>query len=211
MIGYDGETGQIDLEALKHAINDDTAAIYFENPGYLGAIETRGNEISQIAHEYGAICVVSANPISLGVLAPPVTYGADIVCGDIQPLGMHMQFGGGHGGFIASRDEEAYVMAKLRGWDAQWGAPDYEPQPYRNQIRQVGVDGEGRVWALRGTREDPTFDIFDSETGDFLFTAVLPDIGYEGLFWNFTVDDGGILAYSENPADFPQIYVVELQ
>jgi hypothetical protein len=108
-------------------------------------------------------------------------------------------------------DEEAYVMAKLRGWDAQWGVEDYEPQLYRNQIRQVGVDGEGRVWALRGTREDPTFDVFDAETGDFLFTAVLPDIGYEGLFWNFTVDDGGILAYSENPADYPQIYVVELQ
>ena len=108
-------------------------------------------------------------------------------------------------------DEEAYVMAKLRGWNAQWGVEDYAPKIYRNQVRQLGVDGEGRVWALRGTREDPTFDIFDSETGEFLFTAVLPDIGYEGLFWNFTIDEGGILAYSENPADFPQVYIVELE
>jgi glycine dehydrogenase subunit 1 len=43
-------------------------------------------------------------------LTPPADYGADIVCGDIQPLGMHMQFGGGQAGFIATRDEEAYVM-----------------------------------------------------------------------------------------------------
>ena len=47
--------------------------------------------------------------MSLGVLTPPFDYGADIVCGDIQPLGMHMQFGGGQAGFIATRDEEEYV------------------------------------------------------------------------------------------------------
>ncbi|MBD3277814.1 MAG: 6-bladed beta-propeller [Candidatus Aegiribacteria sp.] len=108
-------------------------------------------------------------------------------------------------------DEEAYVLAKLRGWNANWGIEQYTPQPMRNQVRQLGVDGEGRLWALRGTREDPTFDVFDSETGDFLFTAVLPEIGYRGLFLNFTVDEGGILAYSENPLDYPKVYIVELQ
>ncbi len=107
-------------------------------------------------------------------------------------------------------DEEAWVLAKLRGWDANWGVEDYVPQPYRNQVRQLGVDGQGRLWALRGTREDPTFDVFDSQTGEFLFTAVLPGIGYQGLFLNFTVDQGGILAYSENPADYPKVYIVEL-
>lgn len=107
-------------------------------------------------------------------------------------------------------DEEAWVLAKLRGWDANWGVEDYIPQPNRNQVRQLGVDGDGRVWALRGTREDPTFDVFDSETGDFLFSAELPGIGYRGLFWNFTIDDGGILAYSENPSDYPKIYTVRL-
>jgi len=44
------------------------------------------------------------------VIAPPADYGADIACGDIQSLGMHMQFGGGHAGFIATRDEERYMM-----------------------------------------------------------------------------------------------------
>jgi glycine dehydrogenase subunit 1 len=49
-------------------------------------IETRGEEISQIAHDHGAVCVVGVDPISLGILTPPADYGADIVCGGIQPL-----------------------------------------------------------------------------------------------------------------------------
>jgi glycine dehydrogenase subunit 1 len=47
--------------------------------------------------------------MSLGVLAPPARYGADLVCGDVQPMGQPMQFGGGLGGFIATRDEPQFV------------------------------------------------------------------------------------------------------
>ncbi len=104
------KTGGIDLQHLASQLNSATAAVYFENPSYLGFLETRGQEIADLAHKYGALTVVSVDPISLGVLEPPVNYGADIVCGDIQPLGMHMQFGGGQAGFIASRDEEKFVM-----------------------------------------------------------------------------------------------------
>jgi glycine dehydrogenase subunit 1 len=100
----------MDLTMLRTLIGDHTAAVYFDNPSYLGFLETQGDEISHITHEHGAVCVVGVDPMSLGVLAPPAEYGADIVCGDIQPLGMHMQFGGGHAGFIATRDEERYVM-----------------------------------------------------------------------------------------------------
>jgi glycine dehydrogenase subunit 1 len=110
LLGYDADTGQIDLSALRAAISSKTAVVYFENPSYLGHLEVRGDEIARIAHDHGAICVVGVDPISLGVIAPPADYGADIACGDIQSLGMHMQFGGGHAGFIATRDEEKYVM-----------------------------------------------------------------------------------------------------
>jgi glycine dehydrogenase subunit 1 len=109
-IGYDRKTGQLDVEALRAALSAKTAVVYFENPGYLGCVETQGDQIAQLAHEHGALCVVGADPISLGVLTPPIEYGADIVCGDIQALGMHMQFGGGHAGFIATRDEARFVM-----------------------------------------------------------------------------------------------------
>ncbi|NLX61632.1 MAG: aminomethyl-transferring glycine dehydrogenase subunit GcvPA [Tissierellia bacterium] len=109
LIDYDKNTGLMDLEDLKSKISDKTAAVYFENPSYLGFIESQGEEISKIAHDHGAISVVGVDPSSLGVLAPPSHYGADIACGELQPLGIHMNAGGGLAGFISSRDEEEYV------------------------------------------------------------------------------------------------------
>lgn len=114
-IEYDPATGQMNLEALKNKISSDTAAVYFENPTFLGSIESQGEEISEIAHGQGAESIVGVDPISLGVLAPPSDYGADIVVGNAQPLGVHMHYGGGVFGFIASRDEEKYV-AEYPSW-----------------------------------------------------------------------------------------------
>ncbi len=110
LVDYEEETGKMDLEDLKNKISDKTCAVYFENPSFLGFIEDRGQTISDIAHENGAISVVGVDPSSLGVLSPPSHYGADIVCGELQPLGIRMNYGGGLSGFIASRDEEKYVM-----------------------------------------------------------------------------------------------------
>ncbi len=109
-IDHHPETGQMDLDDLKNNVSADTAAVYFENPSYLGFIEEQGEEISAIAREAGAVTIVGVDPSSLGVLAPPSQYGADIICGELQPLGIHMHYGGGLSGFIATRDEEAYVM-----------------------------------------------------------------------------------------------------
>ncbi len=107
---YCDKTGVMDLDDLKSKISDKTAAIYFENPSFLGFIETNGQKISDIAHDIGALSVVGVDPSSLGVLEPPVNYGADIVCGDLQPLGIHMNYGGGQSGFMATMDEERFVM-----------------------------------------------------------------------------------------------------
>ncbi|NIR86660.1 aminomethyl-transferring glycine dehydrogenase subunit GcvPA [Candidatus Bathyarchaeota archaeon] len=109
LVNYDPETGMLDLEDLKSKISSETAGVYFENPSYLGIVEAQGEEISEMAHENGAESIVGVDPISLGVLAPPAEYGADIVCGEAQPLGVHMYCGGGLCGFIGSRDEEKYV------------------------------------------------------------------------------------------------------
>ena len=104
------ENGLIDLADLKSKMNDDVAGVYFENPNYLGALEVNAAEISKIAHDNHSESLVGVDPITLGVVAPPSEYGADIVCGDLQPLGIHMNFGGGQSGFIATRDEERYVL-----------------------------------------------------------------------------------------------------
>jgi glycine dehydrogenase subunit 1 len=95
---------------LEEVLTQDCAAVFIENPSYLGFLELNGYKIAEMAHQQGAISIVNVDPISLGVLEAPVNYGADIVVGDIQGLGMHMQYGGGQAGFIASRDEEKYVM-----------------------------------------------------------------------------------------------------
>ncbi len=107
---YSPETGEIDLADLEARLTDSTACVYFENPSYLGFFETQGQTIADLTHSNGAELIVGVDPISLGVVAPPPDYGADIVCGDLQPLGMHMNYGGGQSGFIATRDEERYVM-----------------------------------------------------------------------------------------------------
>ncbi|MFR5024964.1 MAG: hypothetical protein ACLTC3_01600 [Evtepia gabavorous] len=80
-----------------------------ENPAYLGAFEPRAKEIMDLAHQAGAIGIVMPEVSSLGVVTPPSGYGADITCGDIQPLGIHMQYGSGCGGFIAMDNDPDYV------------------------------------------------------------------------------------------------------
>ena len=158
LIGCDTETGQLNLAALKAALSSKTAAVYFDNPSYLGFIETRGDEISGLAHDHGALCVVGADPISLGVLTPPADYGADIVCGDIQPLGMHMQFGGGQAGYIATRDEEAYVMeypSRLFGIaptvvPGEYGFGDVAYERTSFALREEGKEWVGTAAALWG-------------------------------------------------------------
>jgi len=108
-VDCDKQTGQIDLKDLEAKLSARTAAVYFENPAYFGHIETAAAEIARLARAKGAETIVGVDPISLGLLAPPSTYGADIVVGSIQPLGIPMYCGGGLGGFIASRDEPKYA------------------------------------------------------------------------------------------------------
>lgn len=109
-IDFDPHTGEMDLTALERALSPRTAAVYFENPNFFGVIESQGARISELVHQHGGLSIVSADPISLGILKPPAAYGADIACGDIQSLGIHMQFGGGHAGYIATRDDPAYIL-----------------------------------------------------------------------------------------------------
>ncbi|OJU84983.1 MAG: glycine dehydrogenase [Solirubrobacterales bacterium 70-9] len=109
LVDFDRETGALDLDDLEAKLSMRTAAVYFENPSYLGTIEAAGASIAAAARAAGAETIVGVDPISLGVLAPPARYGADIVVGTLQTLGVHMNCGGGVGGFIAGRDEDRYA------------------------------------------------------------------------------------------------------
>ena len=108
-VDVDTKTGLIDMDDLAAKVGDKTAVVYFENPTYLGGIEHRGAEIAACAHEKGALVAVSVNPITLGLLETPRNYGADVICGDAQPLGVHLQYGGGNCGFVCAPDEERFA------------------------------------------------------------------------------------------------------
>ncbi len=158
LIKYVPELGLMDLADLKKKISQKTAAVFFENPAYLGFVETQAEEIAQMAHANGALCVVYADPSSLGVINPPVEYGGDIVCGDIQPLGMHMWYGGGHGGYIATKDDPLLVMefpSRLFGVsstvvEGEYGFGDVAYERTSFAVREAGKEWVGTASALWG-------------------------------------------------------------
>jgi glycine dehydrogenase subunit 1 len=108
-VAVNADSGVIDLADLEAKLDDSVAAVYFENPAWLGQFETGAADIGRLVRAVGAETIVGVDPISLGIVAPPSAYGADIVVGSLQPLGIHMYAGGGLGGFIASRDEPRYA------------------------------------------------------------------------------------------------------
>ncbi|QCJ41015.1 aminomethyl-transferring glycine dehydrogenase subunit GcvPA [Bacillus sp. S3] len=157
-VQFDTQSGAMDLRDLKAKLTDDVAAIYFENPSYLGFIESQGPEISKLLQENGSLMVVGVDPISLGVIAPPSQYGADIVCGDLQPLGMHMNFSGGQAGFIATRDEVKFVQeypSRLFGIvptikEGEYGFGDVAYDRTSFALREKGKESVGTQTALWG-------------------------------------------------------------
>ncbi|HBU13159.1 MAG TPA: aminomethyl-transferring glycine dehydrogenase, partial [Clostridiales bacterium] len=93
-VGFDEKTGRMDLSDLAAKLSDKTAAVYFENPNYIGAIETEARDIIKAAKGAGALVIAGVDPSSLGVLEAPGAMGADYAVGDYQPLGLHMGYGG---------------------------------------------------------------------------------------------------------------------
>ncbi|KYG33085.1 aminomethyl-transferring glycine dehydrogenase subunit GcvPA [Priestia endophytica] len=99
------------LEKLNEYANEDTAAIIVQYPNFFGSIEDL-IEIKKVAEINGAALIVSANPLALGLLQTPGKLGADIVVGDMQPLGIPMSFGGPHCGYFAVNKK---LMRKIPG------------------------------------------------------------------------------------------------
>jgi glycine dehydrogenase subunit 1 len=81
-----------------------TAVQVFQSPDFLGLIPDAA-ELTERAHQTGALAVACVDPISLALLAPPGQYGADIAVGEGQQLGLSPSYGGPHLGFIACRQE----------------------------------------------------------------------------------------------------------
>lgn len=98
------EQGMLDLEALKGAIDKDSAALLLQNPNFFGSIESV-EEIFKLAHANESLAILCGNPLTYGLYKTGGEWGADIVVGDMQPFGIPMQFGGPHVGYIACKSE----------------------------------------------------------------------------------------------------------
>ena len=97
------DQGATDLDALAAAVDDDTAAVFLQQPNFLGTVE-EVEALAEAAKRTGALLVVAADPLSLGILQPPGAQGADICVGEGQSLGNRLDFGGPSFGFFAAAE-----------------------------------------------------------------------------------------------------------
>ncbi len=104
-VSQDPGTGSVELSELRAKLSDRTAGVYVESPSFLGFVDESCDDIAHLSHDRGALFVVGCEPISLGALKPPGDLGADIVVGEGQPLGNHMNFGGPLLGIFACKGQ----------------------------------------------------------------------------------------------------------
>lgn len=100
-----------DLKKLEAAVDDETAAVAVQYPNFYGSIEDL-EKIHSFIEDKKKLFIVYANPLALGLLTPPGSFGADIVVGDTQPFGIPAQFGGPHCGYFATTKK---LMRKVPG------------------------------------------------------------------------------------------------
>ncbi|MGA8727850.1 MAG: aminomethyl-transferring glycine dehydrogenase subunit GcvPA, partial [Terracidiphilus sp.] len=108
LVGYERETGRVDLKALEAEVTEETAAVLVQSPNFFGVIEDIP-AIAEIAHKKGALLIVSiAEAVSLGVVRPPVE--ADIVSMEAQSFGVALSYGGPYCGVIAAKEQYVRQM-----------------------------------------------------------------------------------------------------
>ena len=95
--------GTVTPDDLAEAVDEQTACVLVQQPNFFGCLEEVG-VLGEIAHQSGALLLVAVDPISLGLLARPGDYGADIVVAEGQSLGNPMSFGGPYLGIMACRE-----------------------------------------------------------------------------------------------------------
>ena len=91
-------------DCLYSLIDQNTALVIVQYPDFFGRIYDY-RSLAEKAHQAGALFAVAVNPLALGLLTPPGEFGADIVTGEGQPLGIPLSFGGPYLGIFATKKE----------------------------------------------------------------------------------------------------------
>ena len=100
------EEGATDVAALAAAVDEDTSAVFLQQPNFLGTVEDIA-PLAEAAKRTGAMLVCAVDPLTLGILKPPGEHGVDIAVGEGQTLGNRLDFGGPSFGFFAA--QERYI------------------------------------------------------------------------------------------------------
>lgn len=98
------DKGIVDPEELAEKLSEKTAAVIVQQPNFFGLIE-RLDKISELLSGTSSLFIVVFDPISSGLIKPPGRFGADIVVGEGQSLGIPQGFGGPYLGFLATREK----------------------------------------------------------------------------------------------------------
>ena len=106
-------------------------------------------------------------------------------------------------------EEKRWMEAWLTSIGAQGVLIEYNPNPYRYMTSDIGYDSQNRIWVRRGTELVPVFDVYDME-GELLFTAEVEGAGEDALYWDFRIDEHGMLAYSTDPEFFQKIWIMDI-
>jgi glycine dehydrogenase subunit 1 len=106
----DEDTRKTFEEMLDEHLDDKTACVIVANPDFLGQMRELKSAADRV-HAAGALFIVSAYPISLGLYKAPGEYGADVVVGEGQPLGNPIAFGGPYLGIFATKEKYIRRMA----------------------------------------------------------------------------------------------------
>src|SRR6202034_4019895 len=109
-VNFDRTSGRVSLDALHAHGGEDCAALVVQQPNFFGSLE-EVDALTDWAHAHKVLLIAVVNPTSLALLKPPGEWGsgkdgrwgADIVCGEGQPLGVPLASGGPYFGFMATR------------------------------------------------------------------------------------------------------------
>ncbi len=105
---FDKKSGCNNLDQLKKCLRDEYCAVIVSQPNFFGGVEEI-DLIADLTHEKNALLIGVVNPIAMALLKPPGKWGnngADIVCGEGQPLGVPMAGGGPYFGFLCCRKKD---------------------------------------------------------------------------------------------------------
>ncbi len=167
--------GVTSIEALDEAVSATTSAVVIQQPNFFGCIEDM-TTIEPIAHKGRAVFVTNiTEPASLGILAPPGEYGADIAVGELMSFGNTMSYGGPALGFMSARQKFMRLMpGRLVGQTVEEGSEKQTGYVLTLQTREQHI-----------RRERATSNICTNQSllavGATIFMAALGKQGFREL------------------------------